>query len=158
MSSDPSVKRATRLAHQFSIVGGVLAVVALGLFFVAMLLPINIDTKLVGIAGRTRIRPLPVSDQDVQQLIEKTAGTRLIKASQVIAAVKDSGAAAQLLKKLRLQGVVQIGGDLAAYIQVEKQGTKTVRTGEAVLDFVVDRIEGGRVTLSLEGVAVTLEH
>jgi hypothetical protein len=76
----------------------------------------------------------------------------------VQAAVKDTGVAQQLLKKLQLQGVAKMGDRFVAYVSVDKQSVVTVRDGDAVLDFLVESIEPGCVTLSLQGVLVRLQH
>jgi hypothetical protein len=86
------------------------------------------------------------------------AAAFLIKPSQVQAAVKDDGTAGRLAKQLKLQGIVQIGDELVAYVQVEKAGVKTVRKGQTLLDFLVEDIEAGKIKLSWQGVIVFLEH
>jgi hypothetical protein len=99
-----------------------------------------------------------LADRQVEPLLAKMAGRRLVRPAQVQAAVKDTGAAARLLAKLNLQGVVDIGGELVAYIQVDKRSVKTVRKGEKVLELTVEEIQPGSVKLSLEGVVVELSH
>lgn len=106
----------------------------------------------------TRVQPLPKDTHDIQSLLGRVAGACPIRPAQAVAAVKDDGAAARLLKMLKLQGVVQMGDGLVAYIQVEKEGVKTIRQGETILDFVVENVEPGKVTLSLQGVVVVLGH
>lgn len=104
------------------------------------------------------IQPLPKDAQDIQGLLGRVAGACPIRPAQTVAAVKDDGAAARLLKKLKLQGVVQMGDAMVAYVQVEKEGVQTVRKGQTLLQFMVEDIEPGKVTLSLQGVVVVLGH
>jgi hypothetical protein len=96
--------------------------------------------------------------KDPGPLLERMAGLRLIRPAQVRAAVMDSGAAARMLKKLKLQGVVHTGQTPVAYIKIDGGGTVAARRGDTVLDLVVERIDPGKVTLSLEGVIVELVH
>jgi hypothetical protein len=107
-------------------------------------------------ASARQLPPMPGGRPDLQPLIVKLAGRTLIRPAQVQAAVKTDGTAERLLKLLKLQGIVRIGDTSVAYIQVEKEGVKTVREGETVLDFVVERIEPNKVVLNLQGVVVTL--
>ncbi len=103
----------------------------------------------------------PLSSREPRSLdliLGKITERRLIRASQLQAAVKDSGVAKQLAKKLKLQGVVQMGDYLVAYIQVDRGVVKSVRKNEKVLDMIVEQIEPDRVTLSLDGVEVVLTH
>jgi len=86
------------------------------------------------------------------------AGKELVKPPQVHAAVKDSGLAGKLAKRLKLEGVVQADEGYSAYIRVDNKALETVRQGQKVLDFTVARIEPGAVTLSLEGVEVVVTH
>jgi hypothetical protein len=102
------------------------------------------------------LAPVPDERVDVQAVLAKVAGRTLVRPAQVQAAVKSDGTAEQLLKLLKLQGVIDVGGKPTAYIAVEKQGVKTVRPGDKILDFTVDKIEPGKVVLSLQGVVVTL--
>ena len=138
------------------------ALVALGLASALLafnaLAAVRVDVGDSQVAAAERFQPMPTEMLPLEGLLAKTAGRHLIKPTQVQAAVKDSGAAARLVKKLKLQGVVQLGADRLAYIQVEKQGTNAVRSGEKVLEFVVSKIEPGKVTLSLDGVDVELRH
>jgi hypothetical protein len=158
MANDPSDKMISRYIRQFHIG-------AIGLFSISSILligsfviPIHVSNDEWKKAAVKKIVPLPEVGQNLQPLLVKMAGWRLIKPAQVQAAVKDNGLAQTLLKKLKLQGVIQVGSTLTAYIDVEKQGTQTVKQGEKILDFIVQRIEPGAVTLSLEGVEVTLGH
>ncbi len=151
MANDSSSKMISRYIRQFHIG-------AIGLFSISSILligsfviPIHVSNDEWKKAAVKKIVPLPEVGQNLQPLLVKMA-------AQVQAAVKDNGLAQTLLKKLKLQGVIQVGSTLTAYIDVEKQGTQTVKQGEKILDFIVQRIEPGAVTLSLEGVEVTLGH
>lgn len=109
------------------------------------------------VAGRS-VSPLPSTRPNLRPLLARVAGTPLIRPAQAVSAVKDDGTAARLVKRLKLQGITQLNGEMVAYVQVEKEGSKTVRRGDALLEFVVESVEEGRVTLSLRGVQVVLGH
>jgi hypothetical protein len=98
--------------------------------------------------------------RDLGEVLEKLSARRtpLICPPQAQAAVKDSGAAARLAKKLKLQGIVQMGSDYVAYIQTDEGTVRTVRRGDTLLEFVVGDVTDASVTLSLEGVEVLLGH
>jgi len=96
--------------------------------------------------------------RNVEPLLRKLAGRRLIRPAQVQAAVRDGGAAATLLKRLALRGVVEREGDYVAYVEVEKEGTKVLRKNDSILGFQVEEVAPGKVILSLEGVLVELSH
>ena len=111
------------------------------------------------------LRPLPPTDSNIQPLVRLMAGSRLIRPSQVQPAVKDNGAAQRMLEQLRLTGILELGGDRVAYIEVLKGGqkggaaeTRAVRTNEKILEFTVDAVEQDQVTLNLEGVIVPLRY
>lgn len=158
MQSEQMLRRAEYLSHRFQAASFLLLAVAGLLLLVAVLIPVKPDDETVGLSEAGQFRPLPLREYDTGPLLARIAGMRLIRPTQAQAAVKDSGAAKQLAKNLKLHGVVETGGELVAYIQVEKQGVKTVRKGETVLDFTVERIEPAKVLLSLQGVEVWLQH
>jgi len=111
--------------------------------------------------GNESIRRLPVIDlaaRDTQGLVRQVAGRRLIEPPQIQAAVRDTGAAQRLLKQLTLQGVVNLGGTMVAYIGVRNGNVQTLPEGGKVLQFVVKEIQPGHVTLTLDGVDVMLTH
>ena len=158
MSANNHTSKAGRFSEKVRIVGLVCVLGALGGVALAALSPITGGPEASVEGRRNALQPLPEAKAPIQPLLVKMAGRRLIRASQGQAAVKDSGLAARLAKKLKLQGIVQMRGSLVAYIHVEKQGVKSVRAGDKILDFLVERMEGDRVTLSLEGVHVVLKH
>jgi hypothetical protein len=108
--------------------------------------------------GHGSLPPLRDQRVDAANLGRALAGRRLLEPAEINAAVKDSGTAQDLLTRLRLQGTVQLGGQPVAYVMVEDQGVKVVRAGERLLDFEVEKVEAGRVELSLQGVRVTLSY
>lgn len=125
----------------------------------AIWMPLNATAAAHNAAAQARrLAPIPADRPNLEPLLAKIAGSRLIRPASIQAAVKDDGSAQRLLKSLKLQGVVQMGENPVAYIQVEKQGIQTVQVGQSVLDFTVEKIEPGRVTLSLQGVVVTLSY
>lgn len=93
---------------------------------------------------------------DLGPLLVRLAGSELIRPARLQAAVKDDGTAMRLAKQLKLQGIIQTGDTHVAYIQVEKQKLEVVRDGDAILEFIVEKVEPHRVTLTLRGVTVTL--
>ena len=144
------LRRLTKIAAWF-VVLGVLCVAA------AAIVPISAMGGADPLVGRG-VRPIPEHTLDLQPLLARVARRELIRPASLQAAVKDDGTAQRLLKALKLQGVIEMDGQLVAYIHVEKQGVQTVRAGEQVLDFVVERIDPGSVTLSLQGVQAKLGH
>ncbi len=157
------MKRADRLPSMIAVTGQAVLGLSLLLVLAAAFWPIQDDAA--GSNALDAPRPAevglgsePMDALDSQSLLLKMAGRRLIRPAQIQAAVKDTGAAQRLLSKLKLQGVVQMGGDHVAYIQVADRGVQTVRVGSSVLDFMVEAVESGRVKLSLDGVEVELTH
>jgi hypothetical protein len=137
--------------------------VALGLSLAAVLtatfVPIEGQSEASkSVSEAWLVAPADVHAADVDGLLKRIAGRRLIEPSQGLAAVKDTGAAARLLASLKLQGVVKTGDRLVAYVDVDKQGVSTVGAGDRLLDFVVKDVTPGRVTLTLDGVEVSLGH
>ncbi len=80
----------------------------------------------------------------------------LIKPLQGIAAVKDDGVAAKMAARLQLQGIVNMGGQFVAYVNVDKGSVVALRTGSTVLEFSVLKVEEKTITLSREGVQIVL--
>lgn len=144
-------------AERFRRGGEVLACLGLAVLLGAILLPIEPSTPAGADSSRGPVASLKAPARDVRKLVGEIAGRALIRPPQVQAAVKDLGVAARLLGQLKLQGVVRLGGEQVAYVQVEKQGVKTVRQGQELLEFVVKEILPGKVVLSMDGVEVTLE-
>ncbi len=99
-----------------------------------------------------------LANPDIKGLRRKISGRQLIRPAQIQAAVRDNGAADKMLKKLTLRGVVQLGKDMVAYVQVGKMGVKSVRRGDKLLELIVKDVEPGMVTLSLKGVNVVLRN
>ena len=147
------------LAGRMRAVALCLLVLSVALLAAAVFVPIG-RTVDASVAAQKALPMLPVmrEQEDLQALLARTAGRHLIRPAQVQPAVKDSGNAQLLLKRLKLQGVVEIGSDMTAYIQLDKKEVKSVARGEKVLEFDVESIEPGKVTLSLEAVRVYLVH
>jgi hypothetical protein len=158
MAAEWSSKKITTHIERFRRVSMGLLILAVVSLVASLAMPIQPSPGEWDRLSNAKIAALPDGKQNLQPLLAKMAGWRLIKPAQVQAAVKDTGLAQTLLKRLKLQGVVQMGSTLTAYIQVEKQGTQTVKQGGKILDFIVQKVEPGGVTLSLEGVEVTLSH
>ncbi|HET6430117.1 MAG TPA: hypothetical protein VM389_11080 [Phycisphaerae bacterium] len=97
--------------------------------------------------------------RDIQLLLGKMAGNPLIRPGQALPAVKDSGLAQALLKRLTFHGTVTMGGEEVAYVVVEGEpSARQVRSGDRLLDFLVEDIRSGQMTLSLEGVRAVVRH
>jgi len=158
MTSQADIRRAMVISRCVVVAGAVVLGLSLVTVVIAAVIPIGGDHEPVNVVAEEGLGRPVVSAPDTDGLLREMAGRRLIRPSQALAAVKDSGAASKLLGKLKLQGVVRTADRLIAYVQVDKQGTKTVRTGDKLLDFVVKNVEPGKVTLSLEGVEVSLSH
>lgn len=158
MSGQSDIRRTMATCRRLMAAGVIALGVSLVSVAIAAVIPIGGDCEPVNVAADEGLSRPAGPPPDLDGLLREMAGRRLIRPSQTLAAVRDSGAAAKLLGKLKLQGVVQIADGLVAYVQVDKQGTKTVRAGEKLLDFVVKDIEPSKVTLSLEGVEVSLSH
>jgi hypothetical protein len=136
----------------------IFAATAMVLVILSVLMSIPIEVEAEGSEIVRQFTMLQTEKPSIQSLQTKIVNRNLIKPSQAKAAVKNSGAAEQLLKKLKLQGVVQLGSQKVAYIQVEKQGTQKVQAGGKLLGFDVKEVDTGKVVLSLEGVEVELTH
>jgi hypothetical protein len=104
------------------------------------------------------VEPIPAGGIDLRPLLVKVTGRTLIRPAEVQAAVKSDGTAERLVKQLKLEGVVTMGGTSVAYIRVKQDGLKAVREGDSVLEFSVKRVEPDKVTLSLQGVTVPLDN
>ena len=155
---DPSTKAAAAVAGKltwFGVLGVVACVCAIA---VAALVPIAPGGDDMGPAARGGFEVREFRCENAKELVLRMAGRRLLRPAQVKAAVKDTGTAARLARKLRLQGVVRMGDRLNAYVEIQNQGVRAVGEGDKVLDFVVKRIEPGKITLSLQGVEVVLGH
>ena len=125
----------------------------------AATVPINVAVEESPSATTRAIDAANSSDTaNLRPLLIKLATSELLRPAQLQAAVKDDGTAQQLLKSLKLQGIIEMEQKNVAYIQVEKQGVKTVRVGETISEFTVEKIEPNRVTLSYRGVIVILGH
>ncbi len=155
MASESSVPMLPRLASRLTVAAVTMLATATVVLLAAVLLPIN--TPIVpGLSNRMDSVTVPDGRRDLARLLDQAAGADLIKPAQIQAAVKDTGAAARLVRQLTLKGVVQIGGELVAYIEVKDQGVKSVNKGQKILEFVVKDMEPGKVVLDLDGVEVQL--
>ncbi|MGE5608212.1 MAG: hypothetical protein ACM359_03070 [Bacillota bacterium] len=152
--------RSRRLAGRFFALGAGLSGGGVLLVLLAATLPIQAEPETKATAERVSLEPKPAARAEVEPLLARLAGMTLIRPAQVQAAVKNDGTAERLLKKLKLQGVVQVGSEMVAYIQVDDGGkvVRSVRKGQTILDFSIDGVEPGKVTLSLQGVVVVLGH
>ena len=154
---DLRVRRAAlgRIAKGGIVAAGLSGLLALG----AILVPIEAE-KSRGANLRASERDFQIDGSgqspELRSVAAKIATMELMRPARIQAAVKDDGTAQRLAKLLKLQGVVLMGDEFVAYIQVDKEGLQTVRERQTVSEFVVEKIEPGRVTLSLQGVTVVL--
>jgi len=158
MDSDANIRSSRTLANWFLTVALLGLLVAAGLSVYAVCVPLNPSSPGHISASRRWAMPTRTDASDADALVARIAGNPLIRPAQVTAAVKDSGAAQRLLKKLRLHGVTQVGSQRTAYIEVGGKSVAKVRRGDEVLGLVVERVDASEVVLSLEGVLVTLRN
>lgn len=159
MSAPGDLDNPRETARRVAMAGIVAAVVAIALLLVAIVAPIvnmNPGDEGKGVASRELLKDRSSQTVELRTLATKVASMELMRPARVQAAVKDDGTALRLAKSLKLQGVAQIGDEYVAYIQVEKEGLAAVRERQELLQFTVEKIEPGRVTLSLQGVRVLL--
>lgn len=145
-------------ARRFMFIGITASVVGVMIVAASVLLPIGDAEGITHVGGRERVPQLTPPDPALRTVFVKVAGSRLIRPGQIQAAVKDTGAAQRLLARLKLQSVVQLGGESVAYVQVADGGVTKVRRGEHLLDFVVEEIAPGNIRLLLDGVEVNLTY
>lgn len=158
MVREPSIQGKQRLIQRAVPAAWGILMLAAVLLLMAILWPIEPQGEARDVSSMNSLPFRSDLQQDLRPLLVKMAGVRLIRPAQIQAAVKDTGTAKALLAKLKLQGVVRMGDDFVAYIQVEGQSSQSVREGGSVLDFVVQGVEPGKVTLALQGVQVELAH
>ncbi len=158
MHREIDLNRGRAMAKVLFVGGSALLAMSFVLFLAALLWPIRSATQEHNATSRLQVALLDAPKQQTDGLFKKMAGRRLMRPSQIQAAVKDDGRAEKLLKALKLQGVVQLGTDYVAYVQIDKQGVRAIRSGETILGFSVENIEPGKVTLLLEGVQIFLSH
>ena len=137
-----------------------LGVLLAGSFFVlaAMAWPVRSNNPAHQPGHRQSLPEIRAEAPDLQPLLAKVAGSRLIRPAQVQPAVKDTGAAQELLERLKLQSIVRAGAEPIAYVRVKDSGVQKVRRGGHLLDFLVEEIESGQVKLQLDGVVVDLTY
>ncbi len=158
MPHETDLRRSRALAKRMMVCGSLLLALSLVMLLVALAYPIEFDTQGRNTTRRRQVTLLTAPKRQTGLLLKKMAGRRLMRPSQIQAAIKDDGRAERLLKALKLQGVVQMGDDYVAYVQIDKRGVRAIRRGEAILGFSVQNVEPGKVTLSLEGVQAVLSH
>jgi len=159
MAKQLSAAEACRISRVFKKITVCTALAGGLMVLLAGLIPIKSHPSLIDEKGNgRRIEPIPQGQPELLSLMRQMAGRRLIKPAQIKAAVKDSGVAGRLAKKLKLQGIVQMGGKPIAYVKVEKQGVKSVRRGDKLLEFLVEKIEPDQVILNLDGVQIKLQN
>ena len=158
MADDNGLEGATRIAAWTSRIGVALACVAIVLVVLAAVAPTGTPHADVPSPGQTKLRPEAAPIEDIQPLLAKLAGRRLIQPSRFGASPGDDKSMEEMLKKLKLEGIAELGGERVAYIAVDKQPARTFRSGEKVLGFVIDDIADDVVWLVLEGVRAPLGY
>ena len=146
-----------RRAAQAAVCLAALSVLAVA---AALVWPVAAAYSAAAPARSGAVSSQPAGVQDLQTVLDCLTARRrpLVSPAQVQAAVKDTGAAAKLAKKLKFQGIIQVDDGYVAYVQTEEEGLRTLRKGDAILDFVVRDVGADKVVLSLEGVEVMLGH
>ena len=159
MAKQLSAVEAYRISKVFKRIAIGALLVAVLLVLLAGLIPIKSHPSSIDGEGINRKnQSIPHDQPELSPLMHQMAGRYLIKPAQIKAAVKDTGIADRLAKKLKLQGIVQMGGKSVAYVQVEKQGVKSVKEGDKLLEFLVEKIGADQVTLNLDGVQIKLQN
>lgn len=160
MNHQQEIRRIKTWAYRAETAALLAAIVAMGLMIYAAIRPINTeDEEIMNQAAVRVVSPIDAQRKSIQPLLAAAARRVLVKPAQVHAAVRDSGAAKRLIKRLKLQGVLEVDGAMVAYIHLKDDGLRTVREHDTILEFTVERIDpSGRVSLSLEGVQVELSH
>ena len=158
MGNQSDVERPARLASWLLKAGIATAVLATAGLVVALSYPISAGEFDLPSAEGWPVALPAIAKPDLSSFLAEMAGRRLFRPAQIQAAVKDTGLARKLLGGLTLCGVTQIGNDRLAYVKTKAGAVKKVKVGEKVLDFVVEQIEPGQLTLSLDGVNVKLTH
>ncbi len=155
--TDTALGGADRLARWLACVGVALVVLAAGALSWAIATPLDSGEEEMLAASAARPGLASPAPRDVDVLLRKIAGRRIIRAAQDVPTVMDPGLAGRLLKKLALEGVVSVGGKTRAYVRVEGgSGARCVTEGQKLLEFVVEKINPDEVVLSLDGVIVKL--
>jgi hypothetical protein len=139
---------------------GAVVFAALSLAAVAAAILTPLPSQEAGGSGQVpqrvpAMQPPHKSWEDLQARIAQEV-QEMIRPLQGIAAVKDDGAAAKMAARLQLQGIVNMGGQLVAYVSVDKGSAVAIKTGGTILEFSVLRVEERTVTLCREGVQVVL--
>lgn len=155
-SGHQDVNMALRWTQRLARGAAILALLAAATLVTVLVMPLAGATSHSGPSGRLAIKPVEATDYRV--LATRLAGATFIRPAQIKAAVRDSGAAQKLLKRLKLQGIVEAGEGRIAYIAIEGMGVQTVRSGEQVLDFTIQDIKANSIVLTLEGVQVELRY
>jgi hypothetical protein len=158
MSLETGLPAARRISAIARVAGLCLLIGAVVTLSLVCLWPVKAQTDPSRLGKQHKIEAWPELAEPPDQMLSKMTGKELIRPAQAQAAVKDSGAAKALAKRLKLQGIVQIGDAFTAYVQVEKDGVKSVRKGDTILEFAVKKVEAGKVTLSLDNVEVELSQ
>ncbi len=156
MQTESAIRSAYELMKWLRVLAVGMSSVAAILLAAAVLWPVDAAEVGLDMAVAEAFGPIAVETRDLDALLRETAGRDMIRPPQAQAAVKDTGLAARLAKKLDLQGVVQMQDRLIAYIQIKEIGVTTVSQGDTILEFNVKEVVPGRVTLTLEGVEVSL--
>jgi len=148
-----------KLSSRAMAVGLILLALSLATVAAAVFWPLSLEATAGSNARLQRIPSIPESHKswtDLQTTI-MNQDHELIKPLQSIAAVKDDGAAARMAQRLKLQGIVYMGGQYVAYVAVDKDpSAASLKAGMTVLEFTVVSVEASTITLSREGVQIVL--
>ena len=145
-------------AARFAFCGGVLLTIAVGVLAYALVGPIGSTPGVSSSASRSPLPPIPQKTRSIESLLIQCGTKELIRATRVQAAVKDTGVAKELAKRLKLEGVIELDGQYVAYIKRDKSPSISLREQDTILDFTVRAVKPGRVVLSIDGIDVVLSQ
>jgi len=149
----------TKLSSRAMAVGLILLALSLAAMVAAIFWPLSLEATAGGNPRPQRVPTISKAHQpwaDLQSTISNQEH-ELIKPLQGIAAVKDDGVAQRMAQRLRLQGIVNMGGQYVAYVAVDKDpSAMSLRTGSKILEFTVVSVEEKTITLDREGVQIVL--
>ena len=91
-------------AARFAFCGGVLLIIAVGVLTYVLVAPIESSRGASTSTSAVDPPPIPRTTRSIESLLIQSGTKELIRASRVQAAVKDTGVAKELAKKLKLEG------------------------------------------------------
>ncbi len=168
MPADYATQRAVLLTKRMLIAAVAACILSAALLITAAVASIRTPGAMEAATPASLVRPQRRAHAQeiarrVTALQGNIAGRALLQPTNAQAAVKDDGAAARLLKRLKLRGVVKMGPQFVAYVQIRADGrkpntSKRVRAGDHLGDLRVEKIEPGKVLLTFESMQAMLTN